>query len=296
MIDLHTHTNCSDGSDDYKTLLQKAEKKKITYLSITDHDNCKVYEQMEKESWKKYYTGNLIKGVELQAYVLGTSIELLGYGVDPNIINKETKKLYLPFETINQTEMERLYKKCIKIGMKFDQNVIENYQNSNEYYATKYLHNEMKKYTENKRLIEKEEDWKEESSFFRNYTSNPKSILYVDESDLIPDAKKVISVIKEAGGLVFIPHIYQYESNWKEILEYLIRNCEIDGIECYYPTFSKEQTEYIVNYAKENHKYISGGSDYHGCNRPDTELGTGIQNNLCIKEEIIKDWISTCIK
>ena len=44
MYDLHMHSNCSDGSDDYVTILKKAESLKLKYISITDHDNCRVYE------------------------------------------------------------------------------------------------------------------------------------------------------------------------------------------------------------------------------------------------------------
>ena len=98
MIDMHTHSNCSDGSDDYVTILKKAEELGLKYMSITDHDNCRVYEQMANDDIKKYYSGKLIPGVEMQAYILGFSIELLGYFVDYKIINEEVKKLYKSFE------------------------------------------------------------------------------------------------------------------------------------------------------------------------------------------------------
>ena len=290
MIDLHTHTNCSDGADSYIELLKNAEEQGLSYLSITDHDTCKAYEQMKKEDIKKYYTGTLIKGVELQAYVLGTSIELLGYGVDPDIINQGIQKIYKPFEEINKIEMERLYQKCIGIGMQFDANVLANYEKSNIYYATEYLHQEMKKYPENRKYVQEEEAWQRESVFFRKYTSNKESSLYVDESDLIPSAERVSQFIQEAGGMVFVPHIYQYGEKSNRILEYLMTNCKIDGIECFYPTFTQKQTEYLLGYCREKKKYISGGSDYHGNNRPATQMGTGINGNLNISEEIIRDW------
>lgn len=48
MIDLHIHTNCSDGTDTVEEVLKKAEKLKLKYISITDHDNCNSYKQIEK--------------------------------------------------------------------------------------------------------------------------------------------------------------------------------------------------------------------------------------------------------
>ena len=47
MIDLHLHTNCSDGTDSPTELLKKAEEKHLEYISITDHDNCDAYEQLK---------------------------------------------------------------------------------------------------------------------------------------------------------------------------------------------------------------------------------------------------------
>lgn len=53
MIDLHVHTNYSDGTWDLKKLLEEAEKAKIEVLSITDHDTVKVYKELEKIDYKK---------------------------------------------------------------------------------------------------------------------------------------------------------------------------------------------------------------------------------------------------
>ena len=290
MIDLHIHTSCSDGSDDYKTVLQKAEKIGLECISITDHDNCKVYELMEADDIKKYYSGDLITGVELQTYIKGFSIELLGYMVDYKAINKEVEGLYLPFDQINEAELERVYNKGIQIGMKFDDNVLERYKDSGCYYATEYLHNEMKKNIYNKQFVPDEESWERESIFFKRHTSNVNSKFYIDESDLIPSVSKVIEIIKKAGGLVFIPHIYQYEENANVILEELINNYEIDGIECFYSTFTEKQINYLIEYCRKNNKYISGGTDYHGSNRPNIEIGKGI-GTLNISYDFAKEWI-----
>ena len=81
----------------------------------------------------------------------------------------------------------------------------------------------MTKEAQNKKWIPDEESWKSESVFFKRHTSNKNSPFYIEESDLIPSVAKVIEVIKKAGGLVFIPHIYQYEENANIILQELMQ-------------------------------------------------------------------------
>jgi len=271
MYDLHIHSNCSDGSDDWKTILQKAEKAGLKYISITDHDNCDVYSQIEGH--EKYYSGKIITGIEMTAYLNGLIIELLGYGFDVSKMQECLRGLYLPFEEINQIELKRLYERCIALGMEFDHDVIGKYCKDKHFYGTKYLHDEMRKFEKNRELVPDIESWEKENIFFRRHTSNPNSPFYIDESDLIPSPEKVIDIIHKACGKAFIPHVYQYEENAEMILNVLVETCDIDGIECYYPSFSQAQTEYLLDFCIKRNLLVSGGSDYHGTYRPEIELG-----------------------
>lgn len=92
------------------------------------------------------------------------------------------------------------------------------------------------------------------------------------------------------GGKVFLPHIFEYNDNSKKILEFILDNYSLDGIECYYTTFSKEQSDFLLNLCKEKHFLISGGSDYHGTFKPKVDMGTGF-GNLTIPENILDNWM-----
>ena len=63
MIDLHMHTTYSDRTDDLKTVLKKAEEKKLNIIAITDHNVCGAYDELNTFDVKEYYTGRIIKGV-----------------------------------------------------------------------------------------------------------------------------------------------------------------------------------------------------------------------------------------
>ena len=69
MIDLHVHTNHSDGSDTVTQVLTKAEELGLKYLSITDHDTISAYKQISGLDLEKFYTGKLIKGIEIKCSV-----------------------------------------------------------------------------------------------------------------------------------------------------------------------------------------------------------------------------------
>lgn len=92
-------------------------------------------------------------------------------------------------------------------------------------------------------------------------------------------------------GKVFLPHIFEYKDNSKKILDFILDNYSIDGIECYYTTFSKEQSDFLLNICNEKNFLISGGSDYHGTFKPNVELGTGL-GNLSVPENILNNWLN----
>ena len=134
-----------------------------------------------------------------------------------------------------------------------------------------------------------EDAWKNSNIFYRKYMSNPDTLFYINMDDVLPSFEKASKIIKEAGGLVFIPHIFEYRDNSEKILEYILSHYKIDGIECYYTTFTEEQTERLLNICKEKNLLISGGSDYHGKNKVGVEMGIG-KGNLKIENNIIENW------
>lgn len=291
MIDLHTHTSYSDGTDKVTSLLENAEKKGISVLSITDHNTAMAYEELENLDIKKYYSGKIIPGIELNTKILGVPIEILGYGIDYKIINEILKDVYISAEKRNAIEVQRLYEKCLSAGIKIDENCLDNFDGKS--FASKFIQNEINKYPENVNIIS-EDALADTKVFYRKYMSNPEGILYVEMDDLVPDFETASNVIKQSGGLVFLPHIFEYRENSEKILEFILKNYKIDGIECFYTTFSKEQKEFLISLCKDKGLYMSGGSDYHGLNKPNVELGTGF-GDLLVEESVIKDWYKNTV-
>jgi len=270
-LDLHIHTNCSDGTDDWKTILQEAEKLKLEVISITDHNNVDVYFQMQNP--EKYYSGKIISGIEPECFYMGRCIELIGYGIDVEKMHKSLKGIYKSRDEINKFHAETCYKSLVNNGIKLTPNIIDSWDKNLHYYAIGHLHKDMKRYPENKKIISDDESWNKAVQCYRNYIGNPSSPFYVDESDFYPTADTIYKLIKLAGGLVFIAHPFTYGKDSITILESLVSEFQIDGIECFYNTFTPEQTEFLLDFCKKHNLLVSAGSDYHGSSRPHVKLG-----------------------
>lgn len=292
MIDIHTHTKYSDGTSTVKELLEEAQNKELTLLSITDHNTIDAYRELSDPSIRNIFKGSILPGIEITTTYNGEIIEVLGYGFDFNKMYTALKENVLTWEKKQLKEYELIKNQYKKIGVKFDCNEIKfdpKKESSRPAFAQ-----EIKKYPENNKFFLYKESIETHAGFSRNEVYNPKSPLYVDESSLFPSLEKAIEMIHNADGIAFLAHPFAYSKNIPEALTDLIKNYYFDGLECYYTTFTKDQTTYLLNLCNERNMYISGGSDFHGTNKTNHFLGTG-NNNLNISENVVKPWITKFI-
>lgn len=292
MIDLHIHTIYSDGTDGLIEVLKKAEDNKLEYISITDHENCNAYKELEKIDVKEYYSGQIIPGIEIKCSYKGRLIEILGYKIDTNKINAWADEFY-KYKTkamLQQKYFDMLYDKCLQLNLIMSKK--ENIKfDPNKDWASVTIYNEIKAHKENKKLVP-EDLWESFNGFSKKYCANPNHTFYIDKTVDYPSLKEAVEAIKKAEGLVFLPHlfIYKWAENIEELIDDILENYEIDGIECYHSEFNDENIEYLKKLCKQRKYFMSGGSDYHGINKKNIEIAVG-KGNLKIDKKIIKDWI-----
>jgi len=292
MIDLHMHSTYSDGTDSPIELLKKAEQLGLEIIAITDHDKIDAHLELEKIDISEYYSGRVIKGAELKSTYKSIPIEILCYGVDIRKIKKSILDKMKSQEEIQKSNLKYIKDVARSIGLKFDENIKIDKENI---YASITFAKSIKKFESNSELIKKYNMGEDENLFYRNCQSNPNSIFYIDETkDVIPP-QEIIKSIHESGGLAFLAHplLYPYENKWETIEEF-IKEYDIDGLECYYSLFSNEESKKLVEICNKYNLYKSGGSDYHGLNKPDINMGVG-KGNLNIQIEAINDWIEKII-
>ena len=284
MIDLHIHTNYSDGTWSLKKVLEEAEKANLDIISITDHDRLDVYYELEKFDFSKIYSGKIIPGIELSTVYNGVSFHMLVYDFEYNKLNKYIKEKYTNTVDLNK-EFEYMINACKKSNLKMEE--IE--YKKEDGWPTDIIYSEIKKYEENKKYFT-EEEWNNVETFYSSSINKKDFPVFLDMSIHYPNAKEVAEEARKAGGKTFIAHVYKY--NLEEpikLLDLLKENNIIDGIEVEYSTFTNEQINTLKKYCKENNLYMSGGTDSHGDKKADRKIGIGY-GNMKISKELIKDW------
>ena len=287
MIDLHMHTINSDGTDTTLEILKKCENLNLEYISITDHDTCEAYNDLKGIDIKNIFKGRIITGCEFTTIYRGRTIEILGYFIEPDIINEWLNSFYNKQSMKNYRDdcINQALKKLKNIGIKINKEELDK-DCSYDRAIYKLL------------LLNKEENEKiigqgildNLTTLFRNGFANPESLIYVDVGKYRPTPKQITDLIHKAGGLAFLAHPYQYYfENILDMITLLRKDCDLDGVEAFHSTFTVEQTLILQEYAKKNKLYISGGSDYHGKRRPEISLKTG-NDNLHISKNIL-EWL-----
>lgn len=285
MIDLHTHTNCSDGTWNVERLLQEAENAKIEVLSITDHDTLKAYRELEKIDFKKIYKGILITGIEFSTVYDGVSFHLLAYDFDYEKLNNWVLENYENKKPDLEKEFEYMVQSCKKNNIK-----IGNLKyNKNDGWPIDIIFPEIKKYNENRKYFT-EKEWNDIDVFFNSCITNKKFPVFVDFSIHYPKADMVLKAVKEAGGKLFIAHLFRYNlENPIQFLDLLKKNKIIDGVEVYHSTFTEQEMRTLEKYCKDNKLLISGGTDCHGDKKKDRKIGIGY-GNINISKDILNNW------
>lgn len=289
MIDLHIHTTYSDGTYSVKEILKEAQEKKLEVISITDHDNVKAYKEIGKIDVNNFYSGKIITGCEFKCILpeYNLPIEILGYEFEVSIVEKF-------LDSHNNMEKQSKYLEHLKsvgkrIGLTFDENVKVNLERAE--YASLIFEREINKYEKNKQIL-LENGINITTNFYRDAQSNKNSIFYIDEKNDYVQPDEIIDLIHKAGGKSFLAHPYIYRvNNVLEMAQTLINNYNIDGLECYYSLFTQQQTNDLVELCKKNKLYRSGGTDFHGDNKPNIQLGNGI-GNLNVRIENVQEWLT----
>lgn len=174
-----------------------------------------------------------------------------------------------------------------KLGLECDLDIIKKAKKNKFFEIAVY--EELIKHEKNRKILN-EDIWDSYSDYYRKGITNPKSKIFINKASYYPSIKEIVNLIHENGGIAFLAHPYQYKfTDTEEILDRIYNELVLDGVECFYTTFTEEQTNYLLDFAKKRNLLISGGSDYHGTLKQNHNLGVG-RGNLNINKNIINNY------
>ena len=280
LIDMHTHTNYSDGELSPNDLIELAIDKNIGILGITDHDTLEGIKNIDRNTQKIKKSGiKIINGIELSAKVSKGQLHILGYNIDLNDKKLNDKMIELKDNGINS--VLSLYEQLKKdYGIRFTYKDIKEFVNANHNLGRPDLAKLLIKYGYVKTIKEAFDKYLENS--YSKIRGSNKCLQY----------QECIELIKNSGGIPVLAHPKTLKLEEKEFLIFLknMIECGLKGLEVYHSIHSKEEMDYYLDIANRYNLLVSGGSDYHGkLLKPNIELGTGQNNNLKIKKLSILD-------
>ena len=268
IIDLHAHSTASDGTYTPAEVAKLAKTIGLAAIALTDHDTIDGLEEFQKAGAALGI--ETITGIEF-ATLWGKhhrpEIHIVGLGFDPNhpVLSERMKDIKESRDIRNRKMCEKL--SSIGLHITLDE-VATNA--GGEIITRAHFANV---------LLQKGYIAKKEDAFSRYISTGLPG--YVEREFLTPEL--CIQTIKEAGGAAILAHPTLYGLNMEQLEELCgeLIPCGLDGIECQYSTYSPAETKAITALAEKMHLLPSGGSDFHGKNKPNIHLGSG-KSNLAI--------------
>ena len=275
IIDMHTHTNYSDGDLSPQELIRLAIDKRIGTLAITDHDTIEGIKKVNKNEDIIVDSGiEIINGIELSAKSNKGRMHILGYGIDLNNKALNKKMIDLKDNSINSvlSIMEQIKR---DYGIRFSYEDIKELVNANHNLGRPDLAKLCIKYGYANAVQDAFDKYLIDA--YNKTRQTGKGLQY----------QECLELIANSGGIPVLAHPKSLELSEKDFLILLkdMISCGLKGIEVYHSSHTKEEMKYYLEIANKYDLLISGGSDYHGKTvKPDIELGTGKNNNIRIKK------------
>ena len=271
--DLHTHSCYSDGTCTPAELIRLAEEAGLSAIALTDHNTVKGLLQFLEAA--KGSNVEAVPGIEFSTEYRGKELHILGLFVEPEhyeSVNELLEEALRRKERSNIDLVQRLKEQ----GLELDYWAIKAETpggSVNRAVVGAYL----VRHGFCKTMTEAFDNW---LSLERGFYVPPKR----------PEAYDVIRFIKSIGAVAVLAHPF-LNLEEGELRLFLSAAEGLDGMEVYYPRFGPEQTALACEIAEEFGLVKSGGSDFHGANKPDIRMGVGtgsLQVDLNCLEELRK--------
>ena len=271
MVDLHTHSTASDGSDTPSELVALAREKGLHGIALTDHDTVAGIPEFLGSAEKNGIRA--VPGLEISSTLYGREIHILGLFIDHT---SEVLADFLRDARKNRNiRNEQILQKLNAMNYRITQ------QELNECAGGECIGRPHFAQV----LVRKGYFANSQEVFDRCLKRGARA--YTPR--VLPNPSDSIDAIHNAGGLAIWAHpVYRSSGGRSGARKYLKKLIQfgLDGVEAYYSLYSSAQHTMLMEVAAELGILVSGGSDYHGRNQPSISLGTG-GGALAVPDEVL---------
>ncbi len=279
-IDLHVHSTASDGTLSPAQVVEEAKKAGLSAIALTDHDTVNGIEEALDAGEKNGV--QVIPGVELSCVYQGKEIHILGLFVnhrDPDFTCQLDKLLSVRIKR-NQEMLRRFQSDGFDITM-------DTLTKGNPQTVITRAHFA-------RALVDRGYASSMEKAF-QNYLQYGGKYCLRKELITPEQAMKVLT-----GNHAFpaLAHPMLYRLGWEATEELIAHLTELGmkGLEVYHSSHNPSQSGKLRTLARRYHLFPTGGSDFHGANKPDISIGSG-RGGLRLSHLLLEDiqaFVSSC--
>lgn len=286
MIDMHVHSTMSDGTYTPTQIAQLAHQIGLEAFALTDHDT--IYGDEEAALAAKKYNIDFLNGMEMSLTYDNHIIHVVALGFNKN--HSAFKEFYNDLRYKKEASIRRVIDYLANNGLDISLTKVEPYKSGDG----------VDKYAILRYLIAEESAKGDIQFIWDNYIDPAYRNLKLSLVEN-PQAEDALIAIKKSGGVTSLAHFHKkigflgYSRQQQEHHIAYLHEMGLDGMEAYYPTYSDDDRAFAHYLIKKYNLMPSGGTDFHGKNRPSTALGTGINNNMNVPYSFFEN-IFTIIK
>ena len=258
-IDLHTHSLCSDGAQTPADVIRTAWEAGLSVVALSDHDCVEgVQEAMDTG---KALGIEVIPAVELSAQS-DTELHILGYFID--IHNQKLKDTMAYALQVRDQRQEETCRKLNELGFSVTMEEARAEAHGNPVLCRAHF----------AQIMVRKGYAASVQEAFSKYLSVG---CYAYSNRQALTGPEAVSLIREAGGIAVAAHLHLIKMPDDQLREYLksLIPYGLDGVEGYYSDYTPDMEQRYRAMAKDLGLVISGGTDYHGANKPHLSIGKG---------------------
>ena len=280
IIDLHVHSTASDGSLSPAQVAELGKAKNLSAIALTDHDTMAGVAECQKRG--EEIGLEVIPGVEMSCVYREQEIHILGYLLPPGFPKNTFLHAQEIFSDLAYFARERENRNA-EILRRFERDGIHI---SREDLLEGSTPNTQITRAHFAKALVKMGLVKERKEAFEYYLVYGGSYIPVKTVTI----EKTMDFFKKHGFFISLAHPLQYGFPQEELEELLglLKEMGMQGMETYYSAYDEAQTAFLLDLSRKYSLIKTGGSDFHGVNKPGLELGTGYGGlkvpGLCLEE------------